>query len=98
MHDEEVARKVFRLDDIELAGDAGAVGLARIGIRARNRRPHKLAQPTHRGVAGRHLLPGQIGLGLPQAEAELGRERDAARHGARVPREQPLHLGAAAQV
>ena len=66
VHDKEVAGKVFLLDDVELARDAGSHRAVGLGVLVRDGRPDELAQPAHRRVPGRHLLAGKLRFGLAQ--------------------------------
>jgi hypothetical protein len=57
--DEEVAGKVFSLDDVKLAFDSRSVFLRQVGVPFRRSRPDQVAQPAHRRVPLWNLLFGQ---------------------------------------
>ena len=97
-HDQEVAGEVLLLDDVELACESFAHVIGHSRVELGGALPGELAQPAHRRVPFRHLLPGQLGAGAAQGEGELVGERHRPRDGAGVTGEAGGHLGAAAQV
>ena len=98
VHDQEVAREVLLLDDLELflqplLGLLPDVRVALVGAPAA-----ELAQPADRGVAERDALLGQPRLGQLQVEGALVGDLDGLRDRAGIAGEQLRHLRPGAQV
>ncbi len=96
--DQEVAREVLLLDDLELAVDALARLVGVVGVSLADALLGQLTQIAHRGVPLGDAAMRQPGRGGAQVERQLVGDGDRTLDSTRVAMEQAMHFGTGSQV